>query len=755
MRVAIAALLVGAMSSPALAQEPVEIEIPVLILPDPELDKQAWESALDLANIVQTAARGITTVQEAPAIVTVITDREIRDRGFTNFVDIIDTIPAWYRGDGFFGQFPYVAPRGTIQTILYMRNGVSLQSPFGNISIINRVAPLENIKRIEVVTGPGGVLWGANSYLGVINVVTKRAADLDGIEAEVAIGDGRGDRAMLRGWVMGGVDELFKDVSFLLHASFQTFQGRQYAMPQVQFAVPPPLANAPLIFGEPLASDQARSTLFSLSGTAEVKGVDIHFSVPFVERHMPLGFIGTVVSDEVPNQLNWLDRYVTAEWTTRLADSKVGLGVKAYGIQFERSFQALAILPPSDLLEDGLSFEYDGAAYRVGGAVDGDVLATREGSVLYGVEAFREWIGDNTQSSRQGAGIEARVITPADHSRIPLPCPLQPDPDTPGQAMFIPDCPLTFMFQTDRTVLGAYLNPRWRPSSRLAFDVGARYQLAPDAFSDSAYDPVVLFSGAAVMKLAKGYHAKLNYTEGFRPPVFQNTASNGEAIQIDGARDLKTETSRAVQLELNGRVLKGVRGIREVSWRADYSYTVLDDLIQVVQGRYENTATRDIHSAELLAKLYLSGGHRLELSYTWQRMNMEDKGVARHIPEHFFRFGGVFHLHEDLEAFTLLGVMGSYDDPNLIVEYRPLDPGETVSVRNSEMVLDRLPPQADLSAGVTYSGIDRLRLRATAYNMFSQYAYYMDTFGDYEPRFEFLPNPRPGFRFVLSASYTY
>ena len=30
-------------------------------------------------------------------------------------------------------------------------------------------------KRLEVVTGPGGVLWGANSFLGIVNVITKDA----------------------------------------------------------------------------------------------------------------------------------------------------------------------------------------------------------------------------------------------------------------------------------------------------------------------------------------------------------------------------------------------------------------------------------------------------------------------------------------------------------------------------------------------------------------------------------------------------
>src|SRR5262245_3345617 len=55
----------------------------------------ADQEQIDLANIVQTAAKAITTVQEAPAIVTVIPDEEIRDRGFQRTLDLFDGVPGW------------------------------------------------------------------------------------------------------------------------------------------------------------------------------------------------------------------------------------------------------------------------------------------------------------------------------------------------------------------------------------------------------------------------------------------------------------------------------------------------------------------------------------------------------------------------------------------------------------------------------------------------------------------------------------
>ena len=48
---------------------------------------------------------------------------------------------------------------------------------------------LEDLDRIEVISGPGGTLWGANAVNGVINITSKSAKDTQGFYAEAGGGD--------------------------------------------------------------------------------------------------------------------------------------------------------------------------------------------------------------------------------------------------------------------------------------------------------------------------------------------------------------------------------------------------------------------------------------------------------------------------------------------------------------------------------------------------------------------------------------
>jgi outer membrane receptor protein involved in Fe transport len=801
----LAIALVPLVAPDALASgtDDIDVEIPVLISDLPGEGPGAVEQTdLDLANVVQTAAKGVTTVQEAPAIVTVVTDDEIGRLGHRTLEEVIDAVPGWMRMSAIHGQFPYLLSRGTPQSTLFLHNGISLFDPMFNVPSVGRVVPVETIDRVEIVTGPGGVLWGANSFLGILNVITKDADDVDGVEVGADLGDGPGDRELARGYVMVGAPRLLdRDVHLFAHASFESYVGPRLHMPQHLVSTPLPQPNSLILWGGLVGSEQPRSVLFNFDGKLQVGEAELQWSLPVVESHHALTFPGAVVREQLPedsavdpmtgdlacpevnpfladgqpnpdamdplddchdqarlwrgNRRDAEDRYVALGYRRRTSE-RAGFAARAYVVQFHREFM-LNAFAPNMLLEGGLGLDFDATSYRAGASFDGDLTLHDRVRLLYGGEAFHEWFPSSVTDARGGPGVQSRFRGPLDLDRLALACPRQPDPEQPGETRHVARCPFTIIFDTERSVLGAYASPQWRVSRRLSLDGGARVQAAPDALGDADYAPQTVLSAAAVVGLGGGWHAKLNYAEGFRPPVFNNTASNGDSIQIDGNRDLGVETSQAIQVEINGRVLRDVRALRELGFRADYSYTRLDDLIQIVGGRYEATGTRGIHSAELLAKLYLRGGHELDLAYTWMRIHMNDIGVNRAMPEHWFYLGGVFRLTEHLQATTALRVTGAVEDPNRLVEHRDLDPrdmSQFVSVQPTDLVLDRLPPGGELTAGLTWA-MDRWRARLFAYNAFDARHYYPDAFHDYEPRIEFLPNPHPDARVAVSASYAH
>lgn len=153
---------------------------------EPQLANLPLEDLLNLT--VSTASKLPSTITDAPGIISVYTAEEIALFGARDLSEVLARMP---------GISPYMAspgnryrifaradaPRLNNNHVLFLVNGI----PFNRESYggglwnqgIMTTFPLDAIQQIEVIRGPGSVLYGSNAYSGVVNIITKRANELD------------------------------------------------------------------------------------------------------------------------------------------------------------------------------------------------------------------------------------------------------------------------------------------------------------------------------------------------------------------------------------------------------------------------------------------------------------------------------------------------------------------------------------------------------------------------------------------------
>ncbi len=103
--------------------------------------------------------------------------------------------------------------------LLVLIDGRAVYTPlYGGVLWSVQDYPLADIDRIEVISGPGGTLWGANAVNGVINIITKSAQDTQGVYASSAAGNELQDESVLR---YGG--ELAPDVYWRIYGKYTDF----------------------------------------------------------------------------------------------------------------------------------------------------------------------------------------------------------------------------------------------------------------------------------------------------------------------------------------------------------------------------------------------------------------------------------------------------------------------------------------------------------------------------------------------------
>src|SRR5690348_1200650 len=167
----------------------------------------------DLGQVVVTSvSKNPEPLSDAAAAVYVISHDDIIRSGATTLPEILRLAPNL--GVMQLGPSNYiVTSRGlsgnqTAQNfpnkLLVLIDGRSVYSPlFSGIGWDAQYVLPESIDRIEVISGPAGALWGANAVNGVINIITRKAADTQGGFAQIGIGTHESNASIQYGGNLG------------------------------------------------------------------------------------------------------------------------------------------------------------------------------------------------------------------------------------------------------------------------------------------------------------------------------------------------------------------------------------------------------------------------------------------------------------------------------------------------------------------------------------------------------------------------
>ncbi len=146
------------------------------------VDDLSLEALLDME--VTSVSKKAQSLSDAPAAIFVISRDDIRRTGARSIPEALRLVPGLHVGRidsnkwavasrGFNGRFA--------NKLLVLIDGRTVYTPvFSGVYWESLNPMMEDIERIEVIRGPGAALWGANAVNGIINIITRHAADTQG-----------------------------------------------------------------------------------------------------------------------------------------------------------------------------------------------------------------------------------------------------------------------------------------------------------------------------------------------------------------------------------------------------------------------------------------------------------------------------------------------------------------------------------------------------------------------------------------------
>ena len=664
---------------------------------------------LQAETYVITASKVLEDIKKSAASITVITDKDIRRMGARDLIDILRTVPGFSFQNERHGATDSDI-RGILkdgdQHILYLLNSHSLNTNYwGGISPSYNPVPVDNIKQVEVIRGPGSALYGANAFAAVVNIITKSGEEVNGVQATV--GEGTFDTATANLLFGKKINQL--DISGNINYNeYGSYEGEIAMDGQTLF-------------------DQIFGTNASLAPgvTREAsKKIDLMLSLAFeglrlegryCDRDLTpsIGLAPTLNSEsETPST----DYTLNAGYSRDIGD-RFTLSAKLYHNYtfmdyYYEIFPENVVVPTPDGLQlwpDGLIGNPENKNTRTGGEAQGTVRFSEKNTVVAGFsyEYMNQY--DVRVTSNFIAGPVKNVFIPV------------------GAYQEVTDLQ-NYSKNVDRTFTAFYAEDLWDIRDNLRLTLGGRY----DKYSDfgNSFNP----RAGLVWQFLEGFDAKILYGRAFRAPSFYELYSTNNPAFL-GNPDLEPEVVDTFELSFGGTFAEFITA-RLTGFHNNISDSI-DLATYETQDVFENGGDIRTQGIEAEGKFDFGKGRYVALNYTYQdAVNLDTDERPYNVATHKGNVMANIRLSKYLNFYTNLYFQNGFerqkDDPR-----QDENPGFTVV-------------DMTLLAKNFFPRLKGLEIRGSVYNLFEK-DYTVPTPKDGLP----VDFPMPGRSVMFDLRYTF
>ncbi len=584
---------------------------------------------------VTIASKIEESIRRAPSVVSVITAKEIENMGARTLYDIMRIVPGFdlrRRGDFNFLVYGVRGIWNADDQVKIFLNGHSL-----NVGRSGRTAtffddfPLKNVKKIEIIRGPGSALYGTNAFLATINIITKDANDIETVEVSAGFGSYDAEEySILASKSIYGVD-------INAFVNFYNTNGPHQSIEQDALFGAPETAGA----RAPGRTDEARDK-FDIS--LDIAYNKLKFSGKYFEKDTE-PYIGSnfVLTEEGESEYTYAMADISYEFD--LLDDRLRIKPRAYFDYYQFDWfvetNGNGFTPlddagnPVDLdgdgdtefFPDGKQFDAYGRNRVLGGEIQMDYDLFDNNNLIVGFGY--EWNDqDNIDLSRNFDSNGAFIGEVTDQ----------------GNELFV-DHYL-------RQVWNLYFQDKWNITDDLDFTFGVRH----DHYSD--FEGTTNPRMGLVWDFTDKATIKLLYGQAFRAPSFRELTLNAPPVGT-GNSSLEPEKIRTYEVSL------GYRFTDNFSANVNYFYNVIRDQIAtvftVIDGKTKrieaNTGSSNVQGIEFETRANLSSYWRdayVFANYTYQ--DAESSGdplpdVPKHQGNVGVNVGITKYLNANLHAF--------------------------------------------------------------------------------------------------------